>query len=66
MPSHFPTAEAGVLYSPRNYDGRYRVTSVSASLATPFKLGDVGLRYQGQWKAQKAAAVVPPTVLFCA
>ena len=24
MPSHFPTAEAGVLYSPRNYDGRYR------------------------------------------
>jgi penicillin-binding protein 1C len=22
--SHFPTAEAGVLYSPRNYDGRYR------------------------------------------
>jgi penicillin-binding protein 1C len=24
IPSHFPTAEAGVLYSPRNYDGRYR------------------------------------------
>ena len=24
MPAHFPTAEAGVLYSPRNYDGRYR------------------------------------------
>ena len=24
MPSHFPTAEPGVLYSPRNYDGRYR------------------------------------------
>jgi len=24
VPSHFPTAEAGVLYSPRNYDGRYR------------------------------------------
>ena len=23
-PVHFPTAEAGVLYSPRNYDGRYR------------------------------------------
>jgi penicillin-binding protein 1C len=22
--THFPTAEAGVLYSPRNYDGRYR------------------------------------------
>ncbi len=22
--SHFPTAEAGVVYSPRNYDGRYR------------------------------------------
>jgi penicillin-binding protein 1C len=22
--SHFPTAETGVLYSPRNYDGRYR------------------------------------------
>ncbi|HXW08326.1 MAG TPA: penicillin-binding protein 1C [Vicinamibacterales bacterium] len=22
--SHFPTAEPGVLYSPRNYDGRYR------------------------------------------
>jgi penicillin-binding protein 1C len=24
VPSHFPTAEVGVLYSPRNYDGRYR------------------------------------------
>jgi len=24
IPSHFPTAEAGVVYSPRNYDGRYR------------------------------------------
>lgn len=24
VPSHFPTSEAGVLYSPRNYDGRYR------------------------------------------
>ncbi len=24
MPSHFPTAETGVLYSPRNYDGQYR------------------------------------------
>ena len=24
IPSHFPTAEEGVLYSPRNYDGRYR------------------------------------------
>jgi penicillin-binding protein 1C len=24
VPSHFPTAEEGVLYSPRNYDGRYR------------------------------------------
>jgi penicillin-binding protein 1C len=24
VPSHFPTAEPGVLYSPRNYDGRYR------------------------------------------
>ncbi len=24
VPSHFPTAAAGVLYSPRNYDGRYR------------------------------------------
>ena len=24
IPSQFPTAEAGVLYSPRNYDGRYR------------------------------------------
>jgi len=24
IPSHFPTAEAGVLYSPRNYDGKYR------------------------------------------
>jgi penicillin-binding protein 1C len=24
IPTHFPTAEAGVLYSPRNYDGRYR------------------------------------------
>ena len=24
MPSHFPTAEPGVLYSPRNYDGQYR------------------------------------------
>jgi penicillin-binding protein 1C len=24
IPSHFPTAEDGVLYSPRNYDGRYR------------------------------------------
>jgi penicillin-binding protein 1C len=24
VPSHFSTAEAGILYSPRNYDGRYR------------------------------------------
>jgi penicillin-binding protein 1C len=24
VPSHFPTAEAGVLYTPRNYDGRFR------------------------------------------
>ena len=24
VPSHFPTAEDGVLYSPRNYDGRFR------------------------------------------
>jgi len=24
IPSHFPTAESGVLYSPQNYDGRYR------------------------------------------
>jgi penicillin-binding protein 1C len=24
VPSHFPTAEAAVLYTPRNYDGRYR------------------------------------------
>ncbi len=24
VPSHFPTADAGVLYTPRNYDGRYR------------------------------------------
>lgn len=24
IPSQFPTAETGVLYSPRNYDGRYR------------------------------------------
>jgi penicillin-binding protein 1C len=24
IPSHFPTAQPGVVYSPRNYDGRYR------------------------------------------
>ncbi len=24
IPAHFPTAEPGVLFSPRNYDGRYR------------------------------------------
>lgn len=24
VPSHFPTADPGILYSPRNYDGRYR------------------------------------------
>jgi penicillin-binding protein 1C len=24
VPTHFPTAETGVLYSPRNYDGRFR------------------------------------------
>lgn len=24
VPSHFPTAEPGVLYNPRNYDGRFR------------------------------------------
>jgi penicillin-binding protein 1C len=24
VPAHFPTAEAGVFYSPRNYDGRFR------------------------------------------
>jgi penicillin-binding protein 1C len=24
VPSHFPTSESGILYSPRNYDGRFR------------------------------------------
>ena len=24
VPSHFPTADSGILYSPRNYDGRFR------------------------------------------
>ena len=24
VPSHFPTAEAGIVYTPRNYDGRFR------------------------------------------
>lgn len=24
VPMHFPTAEAGIVYSPRNYDGKYR------------------------------------------
>jgi penicillin-binding protein 1C len=24
VPSHFPTAETGIVYSPRNYDGRFR------------------------------------------
>ena len=24
IPSHFPTAEPGIIYSPRNYDGRFR------------------------------------------
>jgi penicillin-binding protein 1C len=24
VPSHFPTADPGILYTPRNYDGRYR------------------------------------------
>jgi len=24
VPSHFPTAESGILYTPRNYDGRFR------------------------------------------
>jgi penicillin-binding protein 1C len=24
VPTHFPTAEAGIVYSPRNYDGQYR------------------------------------------
>ncbi|MBV8519148.1 MAG: penicillin-binding protein 1C [Acidobacteria bacterium] len=24
VPSHFPTAEEGIVYTPRNYDGRYR------------------------------------------
>src|SRR5262249_7543968 len=24
VPSHFPTADPGVVYTPRNYDGRYR------------------------------------------
>jgi penicillin-binding protein 1C len=24
VPSHFPTAESGVFYTPRNYDGKYR------------------------------------------
>jgi len=24
VPSHFPTAQPGILYEPRNYDGRYR------------------------------------------
>src|SRR5438270_10335741 len=24
VPSHFPTAQPGIVYSPRNYDGQYR------------------------------------------
>ncbi len=32
IPSHFPTADAGVLYTPRNYDGRFR-GSMRARLA---------------------------------
>ena len=33
IPSHFPTAEQGVLYSPRNYDGRYRGSVAGAACA---------------------------------
>jgi penicillin-binding protein 1C len=34
VPSQFPTAEPGVLYSPRNYDGRFRgPLSIRAALA---------------------------------
>ena len=34
VPSHFPTAEQGVVYTPRNYDGRYRgALRIRAALA---------------------------------
>jgi penicillin-binding protein 1C len=35
VPSHFPTAEEGVVYTPRNYDGKYRgPLRVRAALAS--------------------------------
>jgi penicillin-binding protein 1C len=34
VPSHFPTAEAGIVYTPQNYDGRFRgPLSIRAALA---------------------------------
>jgi hemolysin activation/secretion protein len=56
--------QPGVIVGAPDYDGRYRITTVGASLATPFQLGEVPLRYQGQLKAQKASRVVPPSEFF--
>lgn len=54
----------GVIVGVPDYDGRYSVLFANASLTKPFKLGGVGLRYQGQVKLQKANTVVPPSEFF--
>ena len=35
VPSQFPTAQPGILYSPRNYDGQYRGPLLPLASARP-------------------------------
>ena len=54
IPSHFPTAEEGVVYTPRNYDGRYRgPLRIRAALAGSENVPAVALLHQ----------LGPPTLL---
>ncbi|MGZ5441337.1 MAG: penicillin-binding protein 1C [Thermoanaerobaculia bacterium] len=47
VPSHFPTGEDGVVYTPRNYDGRYRgPLRVRAALAGSENVPAVALLHQ--------------------
>ena len=63
VPSHFPTAEAGVLYSPRNYDGRYRGPllarrALAGSENVPAVVAGVGARRAGAAAIPDAARAV--------
>jgi penicillin-binding protein 1C len=47
VPSHFPTAEAGVVYTPRNYDGRFRgPLRIREALAVSQNVPAVALLYR--------------------